>query len=178
MITQSELKEKLLYSPKTGIFIWLKPPKIHMNKQGKEAGCKDSNGYIIITIDNKPYKSHRLAWLYVYGYFPENIIDHKDRIPYSNWIDNLRESSHSCNIKNASVLKNNTSGVKGVSLNKNKYNKWTVCISGTGYIGAFHHFIDAVKARWEAEKASGYLDCCTTSSAYLYLKGKGEENLD
>lgn len=72
-------------------------------------------------------KAHRLAWLYIHGYFPEYGIDHKDRVTYHNWIDNLREATQQCNMRNTANSKNNTSGIKGVSFNK-KRNKWSAYI--------------------------------------------------
>ena len=70
-LTQEELKRLLNYDPKTGIFVW----KIYRNynaKIGDIAGNTNATtGYINIKINNKSYSAHRLAWLYVYGYFPD-----------------------------------------------------------------------------------------------------------
>ena len=69
MITQERLKEVLHYNPETGIFVWEhSTPYV---SAGTTAGWID-NGYIRIYVDGKEYKAHRLAFLYMEGYFPYN----------------------------------------------------------------------------------------------------------
>jgi hypothetical protein len=53
-----------------------------------------NNGYSSIGINKKSYKSHRLAWLYMCGYFPKNIdIDHENRVrDYKKEYSDLRKS--------------------------------------------------------------------------------------
>ena len=76
MITQAELKEQLDYNPETGVFTW-KVANSNRNKVGGVAGCLHKfTGYNVIRINKKGCKSHRLAWLYVYGEFPKGFIDH------------------------------------------------------------------------------------------------------
>lgn len=181
------LNECLDYNPEKGLLIWRHRPERHFkdgktfkscNKRhgNKTAGGLSKNGYIYIEINSESYLAHRLAWALYYDYFPENEIDHKDRIRHHNWIDNLREASHVCNIRNKGIMSNNKSGVTGVSFNK-KNKKWigTIAITGNGkniYLGSFKLFDDAVKARWEAEKKYKFPNCCTSSSSYSYLKNK------
>jgi hypothetical protein len=160
-LTQSELKKHVHYDPITGIF----------TRKNKIIGFPDRDGYIKFTIKGKHYLAHRLAWLYMKGYLPEHEVDHKDRIPYNNKWKNLRESTHSCNMKNKKIYKNNKSGITGISWCKYK-NKWKVEISVESKrknIGYFINLIDAAKARWEAEKKYNFPDCNTTSSALQYL---------
>lgn len=105
MITQSELKSKLYYNPETGIFTRITTKKSN-NKPS-------SNGYIYLSVNNKQYSAHRLAWLYVYGEFPTNCIDHINRIKHDNKIENLREASYSQNSYNKECK--SKSGYKGVT---------------------------------------------------------------
>ena len=86
------------------------------------------DGYITIEINNKPYKAHRLAWLYVNGEMPTNLIDHIDNNRSNNKISNLREATRQENSENYKTPKTNKSGVKNVSWYKN-LNKWVVSIS-------------------------------------------------
>jgi hypothetical protein len=124
MLTQEKLKELLDYDPETGIFRWkFKPSKQYPFKIGDIAGTLNSNGYIRIQVLGSRYKAHRLAWLYVYGYFPSNMIDHINRNPNDNRISNLREATSSQNQMNTIKRVTNTSGYKGVCWDKRE-KKW------------------------------------------------------
>lgn len=174
-ITQKRLKELLYYDLKTGIFTWRVSPNNRIPK-GKEASCISQTGYITICIDRSQYLAHRLAWLYVYGNFPENIIDHINRNRLDNRIENLRDVSYTCNSRNRKKYKNNKSGVSGVSFNVDKL-KWHSFIRINNKqvnLGYHKDYNEAVSIRWKAEKKYGWPNCNTISPAYLYLK---ENNL-
>lgn len=115
-LTQEKLKELLEYDSKTGIFTWRHG--VSARRSGSNAGGLRNDGYRQIRVDGNYHYEHRLVWLYEYGYFPENIIDHKDRDKANNNLSNLREVSQSCNMRNASARVDNTSGVKGVKWRK------------------------------------------------------------
>jgi hypothetical protein len=132
-------------------------------------------GYMVISIFGKYYRTHRIIFLWHHGYLPEGIVDHRDRIKIHNWIDNLRDTSHSCNSRNCNVGKRNTSGIIGVTFLK-KEKKWRAYIlkdKRTMNLGHFIHLDDAVLARWNKEIELNWNGCNSTSSAYLYLKEKG-----
>jgi hypothetical protein len=99
MLTQKELKEYLHYDPETGIFTWkIAKPGVILNSA---AGCLVRK-YTVIRINYKAYKAHRLAWLYVYGKWPENEIDHINGNHSDNRIHNLRDvtrSENCCNLR-------------------------------------------------------------------------------
>ena len=138
MITQCELKEVLDYNPDTGVFIWKKTVG-NRAVIGSVAGHKNNNGYICIKINRKTYKAHRLAYLYMTGNFPENLIDHINHITDDNRWTNLRDATNSQNQFNKAKHKNNTSGYKGVSWDtRNK--KWRAkikCMNKTIHIGCY-----------------------------------------
>ena len=121
MITQDELKSILHYDPLTGKFTWIKC-KAHWVDKGKEAGCI-CNGYIRIKINQKKYQAHILAWLYMFGVYPEDIIDHINGIRDDNRICNLLLADASSNNWNSVIRKDNKTGIKGVYFIKhlNKY---------------------------------------------------------
>lgn len=173
--TQARLKEVLLYDPLTGIFIWKENRGTNKCK-GLIAGTKNHpHGYIYIRLDGKNYKASRLAWLYMEGYYPEMIIEHKDRNRANDKWNNLRHVSQRCNLRNGSKRSTNKTGVIGVCWDKSK-KSWHAQITVSYkniWIGRFKLFHDAVKARWAAEKKYCFPDCNTTSSAFCYLKREG-----
>ena len=139
MITQFELKTVLDYNQDTGVFTW-KVNKSKRTKAGDVAGWKD-NGYVNISINGKSYKAHRLAWLYIYGQFPENLIDHINSNRSDNRICNLRKATYLENSQNYKTPKTNTSGIKNVSWYKN-LKKWVVTIGVNGKKKTIGYFED------------------------------------
>ena len=139
MITQCELKEVLDYNPDTGVFTW-KNTVSNRAVIGSVAGNKDNHGYICIKINRKPYQLHRLAYLYMTGNFPENLIDHINHIKDDNRWTNLRDATYSQNMSNIVKYKTNTSGYKGVGWSKTA-KKWRAQISYMHkdiYIGSYN----------------------------------------
>ena len=177
-ICQERLKEVLHYNPENGEWAWL-ATKANQINTGDSAGCISGTGYRYIKVDGIAYKSSRLAWLYQKGYFPEHDIDHKDRVRDNDIWTNLRHVTRSCNTKNSRIRSDNSTGVVGVSFSQ-KYNSWRVRIDiakKTKSIGSFPNFIDAVRARYEAEKKYDYLSCKIDSSAFNYLKQNNKKTL-
>ena len=152
MLTQKELQSKLNYDPGTGIFT--KKTNSWKFKIGDVAGFTNKQGYITIGIKNKQYLAHRLAWLYVYGCFPKYFIDHINRNPSDNRICNLREATCSQNHYNKTKQLNNTSGIKGVTWDK-QCNKWKAQIKvldKNKNLGVFKNIKDAEKVVMEARR--------------------------
>lgn len=107
------IREFLHYDPDSGIFTWTKHH--FSNLVGKRAGRIAKSGYRQISINDKLYYEHRLAFLYMTGRWPENS-DHKDLNRANNKWENLREANYTQNNQNIAVRKNNKLGLKGVSL--------------------------------------------------------------
>lgn len=116
-LTQERLKELLDYDPETGVFT--NKARRSQMPAGAIAGARTSDGYWQLWLDGKVVKAHRAAWLYVYGLWPKQEIDHIDGDPLNNRIANLRDVPPSINMWNQHrVRKNNTSGYTGVSWHK------------------------------------------------------------
>jgi len=99
MITQEYLKSIISYDKTTGVFIYLK----QVNNKcyiGQILNNKGKNGYYRVSIDYKRYYLHRLAWLYEYGHFPKNKIDHIDGNKLNNALSNLRDVTDRQNSQN------------------------------------------------------------------------------
>lgn len=130
MITQDRLRELLSYDPETGVFTRIVGRPGPNARAGDIAGCDNGQGYIRIYVDGKPYKAHRLAWLYKHGEFPQEI-DHIDCDRSNNRIANLRPVTRGQNRTNCGAYKSNTSGFKGVSFNR-RSQKWIAQIQKGG----------------------------------------------
>jgi hypothetical protein len=78
-------------------------------------GGIDGKGYWRLGVDYVRHSAHRLAWLYVYGEWPEGEVDHINLIRTDNRIANLRLATTALNKRNTRVRKNNLVGFKGVS---------------------------------------------------------------
>lgn len=103
---------------------------------------------MVVSVDRKLYKEHRLIWMYHYGQFPNNNIDHINCIKDDNRIENLRDVTKSQNKQNSLIYKNNKCGVKGVWLHK-QTKKWCASI----FINGKNKHIGSYKSLEEAEAA-------------------------
>ncbi len=161
-MTQSRLKEIMSYDQHTGLFTYKKRviSQGRINKRaGKIAGTLDkSTGYIKFTIDYQKLLAHRMAALYMLGYIPEEV-DHDDHIRNNNKWSNLNLSTKKENSKNKTKLSNNTSGITGVTWDKQN-KKWVAQIKIPGKtvkkLGRFIEKKDAIDARVKAELKYGY----------------------
>lgn len=148
-LTQDELKALVSYDADTGIFTWRVkrgPARPGMTCSYKNSS-KPGHERIKIRINNKLYAAHRLAWLYVYGHWPEGPLDHINRNPTDNRIENLRLVTHAQNGANSAHPKGSNT-YRGVYFFRNG---WMAQISYKGkshYIGRFKTEEEA-KAAWD-----------------------------
>ena len=117
ILTQAKLKELLDYNPDTGDFT-NKAFRGLRAIPGEIAGNLNTRGYIDISIGRRKYKAHRLAWLYTYGTWPINNLDHINRSKIDNRIVNLRDVTQAQNGQNKTKHCNNSSGYTGVIWHK------------------------------------------------------------
>jgi hypothetical protein len=159
----------LRYDPATGVFTWKpRPPEMFADNgngytarackiwntryAGGPAGSITGAGYIAIAMARVEYLAHRLAWLVVHGEPVPTVIDHKDRNPLNNRIGNLRAATQSRNLANAKRRKDNTSGIKGVSMTRTGRYDARIKANGTLHLlGTFWTLEEAQSARIDAE---------------------------
>lgn len=151
-VTQALLRELYNYDRETGEFTF----KVRRGRMlpGARAGKIDNHGYRILSICKYFYKASRLAWLYEYGAFPENAIDHINQIRSDDRIANLRDVSNQMNSFNLGVArKNNKSGHVGVHLNarSKRYYANIQCRGKNIFLGVFLDIKDAAAAYTEAK---------------------------
>jgi hypothetical protein len=122
LLSVERLREMFNYDPETGVFT--RRIRTHNRNQiGDIPGCLRPGGYRYISIAQRHYAEHRLAWLYVTGRWPDYFIDHIDGNPLNNRFANLREASHAQNGHNRAVRRDCACGVKGVTQYKGS-GKW------------------------------------------------------
>lgn len=166
MITQEQLKSLVHYDPDTGIFTWLQKP---VNGTGRNNSAKWNKRYAGSRVGsigkhcNKRYYSagimgkkmylHRLAWLYITGNHPEDVIDHINGDTLDNRFENLRSTSKSQNQKNSQLDHRNKTGISGVWFcnRLKKYICYITSFNKRKYLGSYADFDEAVKVRRKAE---------------------------
>lgn len=152
-MTQARLHNLFNYDEETGSLIWKERPREDFRTErgwkifnaqcaGKVAAAKAAMGkntYLVVRIDNVLYLQHRIIWLYVYGSFPEKLIDHKNHDGTDNRILNLREATPSQNHANRTYQAKTVSGLKGAFYHADT-GRWTARIGVAGktlYLGMF-----------------------------------------
>lgn len=127
---------------------------------GDLAGQVDRHGHRMINVDGLRYMAHRLAWFHYYGRWPENEIDHQNLISGDNRIDNLREATHTENVRNCVRRRNNKTGFKGVGRHSQAPHRFQAQITVDGrpiYLGLFdtpeqaHDAYVAASAKYHGE---------------------------
>lgn len=111
-------------------------------------------GYYFVRLSYGVSLIHRLIALHFIPN-PNNYsdVDHIDRNPLNNNINNLRWISCSANILNSKLRTDNTTGHKGVYFVK-RTKKWHARIKTNNkdkHLGFFNNIEDAIKARKKAE---------------------------
>ncbi|MNQ84444.1 hypothetical protein D3C85_995720 [compost metagenome] len=138
-LTSGRLKELVTYDPLTGVFL----------RKGCTAkvGYNPVDWYVTISIDGQKYQAHRLAWLYVYGEWPSNFIDHINQIKNDNRISNLRDVTKSVNSSNTPVRSHCRSGHKHIKYDS-RDGRYYIRLNGKGY-GGFNDLESAITRRDE-----------------------------
>jgi len=155
-LTQERLKELLSYNPETGEFTRL----VKTSYNAKTTSIS-GDGYYRIMLDNKRYRAHRLAWLYVNGFMPRQI-DHINQNKLDNRMSNLREANHSENGQNISQAnKNNRLNIRGVRKHAlaNKYQARIKIDYKEVYLGLFDTIEQAHEAYLAAKKEYHKFGC-------------------
>lgn len=135
MLTHQHLLSILSYSKESGDFVWLiRHGRAH---PGKIAGTLRDDGYVVVIIDKKQYRAHRLAWFYVHGVWPKGRLDHEDNFQSNNRWSNIRPASHSQNMANRKLNTNSGTGYKGVSQRGRRYRAYVNKDGRRHYLGGY-----------------------------------------
>lgn len=151
VLNRERLRALFCYDPETGVFTY----KTHASRRtpvGSIAGSVNDEGYRHIRADGRAYKAHRLAWLYMTGEWPVEVIDHIDGNRDNNKFSNLREASRSQNLANSKSFRKGKVSAKGV---RQTPSGWSARIQKMGR----SHFLGYFES--EAEARSAYAVAAT-----------------
>lgn len=158
MVQKEELEELFEYRDGDlyGKYVPWRRKESNSRVVGKKLGS-DSGGYLQVnfTYSGKKYRKlvHRIIYAMHHNYWPD-LVDHIDQDPSNNRVENLRAADKRINAINSGLAKNNKSGIKGVSWDKNA-KKWSAQIKANGskvHLGVFSSLEEAKIAREAAEK--------------------------
>jgi len=142
ILTLQRLKEVLHYDADTGQFTKL----LAKSRRWPERVGTINRGYLTIGVDQKYYRAHRLAWLYVHGEWPKDQIDHINGDRADNQISNLRAATQAQNRQNIRKARSDSkSGLIG-AMWCSRNNKWRVKISFEGKYKHLGYFNEAEQA--------------------------------
>lgn len=137
-LTVADLDAFFDIDPATGAIKW----KVRHGMGGRfpaglDATTISGSGYRYVFLFGKRYRASRIIWLKVHGQWPKGQLDHKNRKPTEDRIENLRECTQFQNKANSGLYKNNTSGCPGVSYDPSKSKaKWRATVTKDGRV---HH---------------------------------------
>lgn len=136
-LSAEEVRDAFDYDPHTGIF--------KRKSNGTVVAIPASKTYGYVSIKGCGYLLHRLAWLYVFGRWPNQQIDHIDGNTRNNAIANLREVDDTKNHQNTKCKGFTFHAASGKYRALIRVNKKQI------HLGAFD---DSVSARAAYEAAS------------------------
>jgi hypothetical protein len=129
-LSAARLREIICYEPATGAFTARITRVGRSPKIGEPIGRLNCDGYLRTVIDGREYRLQRLAFLYMTGEWPQNIVDHRDGDRLNNRWSNLRDATCSVNQQNRHrPSRQNRSGLLGVRQRKDG---WAAVISVGG----------------------------------------------
>jgi hypothetical protein len=140
------IEDVLRYEPCTGKLFWTVRYCTRV-RAGEAAGHQTKRGYIKIGYKAKVYPAHRLAWyLYTGQEPPSNLdIDHIDRNPLNNKIENLRLVTRAQNRCNSGARINASSKFKGIYWQTDR-KAWRAQITKNGKVTNLGSFKDPYDA--------------------------------
>jgi hypothetical protein len=177
------IREALRYED--GHLFWLMRPRSHFANtnawktwnirfSGKEAGYlwTSPNGrrsQWMLRFDYLYLQRGMTVWVMHHGQWPELEIDHRNRKPLDDRIDNLRLATSSQNKGNTGKRRSNTSGYKGVC---RKNGKWVAEITKNGRLAHLGCFVDPREAH------SAYMRAAREHFGEFAYDGASEERSD
>ena len=164
-MNQEQLKAEFHYDPVTGVFRRRFAKPFSNRRPWSVAGSVATKGYLQISVGGKLFMAHRLAWMYVYGDWPKEQIDHINGRKDDNRIDNLRDVSGSINMLNQTKPRGKK--LLGVTWHESR-KKWQARLKinrESKSLGMFETQEEAHQAYMTAKIEAGVMPCKTTATA-------------
>jgi hypothetical protein len=117
MVTQELLSALFDYRPDGSL--WRKVSTNPRAPAHASSGSPNKAGYLRTRVAGRLYYNHHLVWFLHHGTWPP-ALDHINGNRADNRIENLRECSHTQNMRNAGLRKDSGTGVKGVNWRPSK----------------------------------------------------------
>jgi hypothetical protein len=152
------LRELLAYDTETGVFTWraARGGKLPGDVAGSVCRARGKD-YIRIRLDDELIMAHRLAWFYVHGVWPEEELDHDDGDGCNNRLPNLKPANRLQNNKNASLRRDNQTGVPNVIKARNgRFEARVRHLGVIEYLGTFDTVEEATAVKKAAEKRCNF----------------------
>lgn len=151
-LTADSVRAQLDYDPETGVFA--RRIRYHHRRASTKAGNRNHDGYVQINLGGRKYQAHRLAWLWVYGEWPDGQVDHLNGDRGDNRLANLRLATPAINSQNKRrPQKNNRSGYLGVHRRPSGTFRAQIGVAGrTIKLGTFSTAAEAAEAYLQAKR--------------------------
>lgn len=132
-LTADRARELLDYDPESGVL---------RRRCGPSAGAivrtRHCRGYLQVSLDNKLYLAHRVAWLITHGRWPSGEIDHRDGVRTNNRLANLRDCTRAENAQNErGPRSNNNSGPLGTTRDRGQWKAQIKLHGKSHFLGRF-----------------------------------------
>lgn len=117
------IADYVAYDPDTGAFTWkiTNGPRALTGSRAGSAWRRLGAVRYVIRFRHRGYQANRVAWLIMTGEWPSTIVDHRDGDGLNNRWANFRAATPAQNAANARIRKDNTVGLKGVTLRGSRY---------------------------------------------------------
>ena len=148
-----DLWEEFEYAPLAGKLHWRNPKRgIKKATQGTGTRAKGNKPYLSLRFRGGTWKAHRLIWKWVKGVDPGTLeVDHRNRKHDDNSWVNLRLGTGSQNQMNRDIQSNNSTGVRGVHRQNDKFGASIQKDKVSIFLGSYDTVEEAASIRLKAE---------------------------